>query len=410
MKTQPRDSFVSRRGLLKGALAGVAAMTLTERLALARMLVSGPESLTVADIQGAGVEPGKVVIDSNENPLGPSPSAIAAVADHLQDMNRYDWGSPGMLGQKLATLHGLPKLESENDRRPPLQVLVEGGSGYVLKLVAVVRGVADGQGESIESEPGYGSVSRTLLAHRERFGSNTKAIRVPTNEEYVHDLDAMRAAITPKTTLIVVTNPNNPAGTIVPFEELRQFVDAVPKHITILIDEAYIHFVREPGYKDAMELAYTRENVLVTRTFSKIYGLAGMRVGYVVGNPKLLEDLAFYGNSSGVSKLSCYAAAAALDDHAFVRRVKKMTDEGKDYLYAEFDKMGLRYTQSHSSFVQVDLERDAEEVQKRLAEKNVMLGRYGLSSNPAFSTLIRFTVGTPEELEVAVRALKEELA
>lgn len=397
---------VSRRSLLEGAVGGLAAMTLGERLAFAQTLVSGPSPLTAADIRGFGVEPGTVAIDSNENPLGPSPAAIQAVASHLYDMNRYDWNAPRMLADKVAAHLGLPEPTPETKRA----VLVQGGSGYLLRHVALVLGIADGEGESIEAEPGYGSVSSTFLEHRKRFGSLASAIRVPTGEDYVHDLDALHSAITPKTTLVVITNPNNPAGTIVSNEELRRFVDAVPEHVTILIDEAYIHFVREPGYESAIELAHRRKNVLVSRTFSKVYGLAGMRVGCLIGNPELLDRLDFYGNSSGVSKLSCYAASAALDDEGFVRRTVRTTNTGKDYLYDQLDRMGLRYTRSHSSFVQVDLERDAAEVQKALAEQNVKLGRYGLSGNPAFATLIRFTVGTAEELEVAVRALESYLS
>lgn len=401
----------SRRRFMKSALFGAGAVTLGSRLAMAQALATGKQPLTAKDIHGWGAEPGVVRINANENPLGASPRAIEAVAEHLFEMNRYMFSTD--LPFKLHRYHGITfgnvELDFDDPRtwmeiREKMRIVVEAGSGPLLQAIAIL-GVGDGNGEAIEAVPAYGQISRTFETFKEA-GYRTNVIGVPTTGDFVHDLDAMKAAITPKTTLIAITNPNNPTGTIVPYEKLEAFVDAVPKHVTVLIDEAYIHFVRDPEYRDAINLALTRENVVVTRTFSKIFGLAGMRIGYLVANKPLLDRIQLYtGFGGGLTVLSTYAATAALDDHAFVERTKRVTAEGKDFLYAEFDKMGLKYTKSHANFMIVDVGKDSRRVSTELRKRGVLI-RSGWSYGPALKNHIRVSVGTPQELEVFINEFK----
>ena len=409
---------ISRRTFVKGALIGAGALTFSARQVLAQAMATGK---TAKDIQGYGVPAGIVQISANENPLGASPRAIEAIAQHLFVINRYSFGSD--LPFKLHALHGISldvdmsTLNFDDPRTfrtlmEKIRVLVDAGSGPLVQLIGVL-GVGNGNGECIEAMPGYGQISRVFEAFKEA-GQNTNVIRVPTTGDYMTDLKAMKAAITPKTTLICLTNPNNPTGTIIPYAELEKFVDSVPKNIIILIDEAYIHFVREPGYQDAIPLATSRENVVVTRTFSKIYGLAGMRIGYAISNKPILDKMTMHqGFGGGLTVLSSYAGSAAIDDHEFVDWTKKVTNDGKDYLYEQFKKMGLKYTPSHSNFVIVDVGRDSRKIVGDLRKKGVMVrSGWGYQSgdmNP-LSNHIRISIGKPDELEVFVSELKIALA
>ena len=312
----------TRRRFMKGALLGAGAVASGSAWDIAQAMATGKKA---GDVRGYGVEPGRVQIGANENPLGASPRAIAAIAENLHKINRYDFGVD--LPVRLNKFHGVPGVEdfelSFTDMRSFMQfrelnrVMVTPGSGPILQALAVMA-AAEG-GECIEAVPGYGSVARGFQTFQ-MMGKDVRVVRVPTTGDFVHDLGAMKAAITPKTSLIVVTNPNNPTGTIVPYDDLVSLVDAAPAQAIVLIDEAYIHFVRDPNYQDAAKLALERENVVVARTFSKIYGLAGMRIGYAVGGKRMMDMLmahmGFFGG--GLSTLGMHAAMAALDDDEFV--------------------------------------------------------------------------------------------
>jgi len=407
-----KSSPLSRRRFLSGTMAGVGTLALSDRLALAQSIVSANAPVTVDEIQGWGEIPGVVDIGDNENPYGPSPMAIRAIADNLLDVNRYDFGSSRKLETAIGEFHGFPAPPPPPNRFAPsgYPVYVEGGSSFILKQLAVRYGVAGGKGELIEAAPAYGGVARFVNTYSRQFSAEITVKRVPTTSDFKHDLDAMLAAITSRTTLIVITNPNNPTGTVVPQADIARFVEAVPKNVMILIDEAYVHFVREPGYEDSIALSQQHKNVLVTRTFSKIYGIAGLRVGYATGDLDLINELNFFGNSSGVGTLNCYAAIAALEDRAFVREVKRKTNNVKDYFYAELEKLGLSYVPSHSSFVLVNAGQSGAELFKRMAARNIKLSRLGMDGNPLLDNYVRFTMGTHDEVQVAVSALKEELA
>ena len=401
---------VSRRRFLGGAAAGAASLALADREAMAQAMAGGPR-LTVEDIRGWGEVPGVVDIGDNENPFGPSPMAVRAVAERIMDVNRYDFGSARELANAIGRYHGFPEPPPPAHRfaASGYPVYVEGGSSFILRLIAERFGIRNGTGEIIEANPGYGGVTRFVTSYRDRVGAEVTLKRVPTTSDFKHDLDAMLEAVTPDTTLVIITNPNNPTGTIVPQADIERFVAAVPRHVMVLIDEAYIHFVREPGYGDSVELTQRYSNVVVTRTFSKIFGLAGLRVGYAVANAELIDTMRFFGNGGGIGSVNCYAAIAALEDQAFVRRVRATTNRVKDYFYAELDRLGLSYVPSHSSFVLVNAERDGAALQKSMAERNILLSRLGMDGNPGMKNHIRFSMGTPEELEVAVAALRDEL-
>ena len=409
-------SGVSRRHFMKGALAGAGAVAASSLFNIAEALAAGKKA---ADIRGYGVRPGWVQIGANENPLGASPRAVEAITKHLHEINRYSFSFD--LPMNLHKYHNIDlgedfKMDFEDMSsfmkfREVNRMMVSAGSGTILQVLGVMA-IGDGTGECIEAVPGYGQISRAFQGYQ-MSGQQVKVVRVPTTGDFVTDLDAMKAAVTPKTTIMTITNPNNPTGTIIPFDKLKTFVDEIPEHVTILIDEAYIDFVREEGYQDAIPLALERNNVVVTRTFSKIFGLAGMRIGYAITNKPLLDRMMLQqGFGGGLTSLSTHAANAALGDLEFVTRSKKVVNDGKDFLMAEFDKMGLEYTPSHGNFMIVNIGRDSQRMSGEMRKRGIMIrsgGGYRTREVNPLKNHIRVSIGKPDELEVFMNELKDIL-
>lgn len=409
-KETTQSAGLSRRGFLAGA-AGAGSIALADRMAIAQSMLSGG-GISVEDIRGWGEVPGVVDIGDNENAYGPSPMAVRAVAENIMDVNRYDFTAPRELANAIGRYHGFDEPPPVNSPWAPsgYPVYVEGGSSFILNLVAHRFGVRNNTGEIIEAEPAYGGITRFIQSYRDRFGAEIETKRVPLNRDYQHDLDAMLEAVTDQTTLVVLTNPNNPTGTIIPQADIERFVAAVPDHVMVFIDEAYIDYVREPGYGNSIGLTQKYDNVIVSRTYSKVYGLAGLRLGYAVANKALIDEMRFFGNSGGIGSVNCYAGIAALDDRGFVRRVLRSTNQVKDYFYGELDRMGLEPIPSHGAFVLVNMKQDAAALANRMRARNIKLSRLGLAGLPDYDNFLRFSMGTPEELEVTVKVLKEEMS
>ncbi|MDE0742491.1 MAG: histidinol-phosphate transaminase [Woeseiaceae bacterium] len=409
--TQKTQKPYSRRSFI-AASAGIGSLSLSANLGLAETITSSMRPISVEELHGWGEVPGVADIGDNENPFGPSPRALRAINERIMDVNRYDFGSY----RKLETAVGEHlNLAKEEVNFPPgrarfaasgYPVYVEGGSSFILSQIAMIYGVKNGAGEIIEIDPGYAGVSRAAMSFRARFGTEIEIKNVPATTELKHDLGAMLKAISDKTTLIVITNPNNPTGTILPYDEIRRFVDAVPENIMVLIDEAYIHFVREENYQTAVKLSQEYKNVIVTRTFSKMYGMAGLRVGYAVGHKSIMSELRAAGNSGGIGSINCYAAIAALKDTAFVRHVKRLTNASKDYFYQELENLGLSYVPSHSSFVMVNVNQNGQALRQKLLARNIKVRTYGSS---IIKNYIRFSIGTLDEMQATVGVLTDEI-
>jgi|TARA_B100001094_G_scaffold332555_1_gene405151 histidinol-phosphate aminotransferase len=406
---------VTRRSFI-AASAGLGSLSLSSQLSLAEIITSNKNSLSIEQLHGWGEDAGVAGIGYNENPFGPSPRALRAINEAVMDVNRYDFGAYTKLEKAVGEYLGLAREKvdivpgREDFAASGYPVYVEGGSGFILNQIVMNYGInwnsANPTGEIIEIDPGYGGVSRAALSFRELVGAEVKINRVPATTELKHDLDAMLKAITDKTTLIVITNPNNPTGTILSYDEIEYFVNMVPKNIKILIDEAYIHFVREENYQTAVKLSQEHKNVIVTRTFSKMYGMAGLRVGYAVGDPLTMSELRKLGNSLGVGSINCYAAIAALKDDAYVRHVKRLTNAAKDYFYQELENLSLSYIPSHSSFVMVNVNQNGRILGQKLLEKNIKVRAY---ANKIIENYVRFSIGTLDEMQAMVGVLSEEI-
>jgi histidinol-phosphate aminotransferase len=282
--------------------------------------------------------------------------------------------------------------------------VISAGSGQILEVLALTY-LSKGGGEVIEAEIGYQDIARTAQMYNDRMNIPTNVINVPM-KNHRHDLDAMLKAITPRTTMVVITNPNNPTGTLLSYEEIERFVNAAPKHVLIVIDEAYIHFVRDPNYKTSISLAASHDNVITVRTFSKVYGMPAMRLGYAVCSADIQNLMRFYMNGSA-NLLAQVAGTASAQDRDHYERSRQVVFHFRDRCYEAFDKMGLEYIPSESNFFMVNIGKNARPVIRDLMQRRVMVSARGGDKMP---TWIRVSSGTEKETEVFLNELKDILS
>jgi histidinol-phosphate aminotransferase len=333
-----------------------------------------------------GVDPRDIIkLASNENPLGPSPLAIAAVREAMRSAQLYPDGGAYYLREALAAQLGL--------RRTNL--IMGSGSNEVIEFLG--HGFLRPGDEIITSQ--YAFIVYKLIA--QLFGA--RIVETPS-PDYRFDLDAMLAAINPKTRLIFIANPNNPTGTLVSQEAIDRFMARVPEQIVIVFDEAYFEFL-----DDAPDtLRYVREgrNVVVLRTFSKIHGLASLRVGYGMAPPELIAVLQKTRQPFNVNGIGQIAALAALQDKEHQTRSKQVVDEGRAYLEAQFRELGLRFMASRANFVTVEVGHGPAVFKQLLAGKIIVRPVTGYQL-PAW---VRISVGTMEQNQQCIAALRNVLA
>ncbi|MBI3927408.1 MAG: histidinol-phosphate transaminase [Armatimonadetes bacterium] len=329
-----------------------------------------------------------VKLASNENPLGPSPLAAAAASRALSELHRYPDPNALKLRWALATRF---RLSIDN-------VIVGNGSEGI--MAGIVRVFLQGDDEVITSDAaflGFPILCRTR---------GVEPITVPL-KEYRFDLDALADRITARTRLIYLCNPNNPTGTIFTRDEFDRFMARVPRRVLVIQDEAYHEFAsHHADYPDSMDYRY--DNVITLRTFSKAYGLAGLRVGYGFGHDHLIGSLWKVKLPFEPSAMAQAAGVAALGDYEFLDRTLALTRQGLEFYYRELPRLGLRYLPSRANFVMV-LTDSPEEVQRIFGE---ML-RKGVIVRPleqaGLPHCVRITVGTPEENQICVDALEAVL-
>ena len=335
-----------------------------------------------------GLAPGSIVkMASNENPLGPSPAALAAMQKVLANLHLYPDGNAFYIKQKLAANLGV---DSEN-------LILGNGSNEIIEFVghALMRPGA----EVVVSQ--YCFAVYPIVTHL--FGATL--VSVPARE-FGHDLPAMLQAITPNTKVIFVANPNNPTGTLAPRADVVRLVNDVPDNVLLVMDEAYIDFLAEPVDLVPLIRNGLKRNLLLMRTFSKIFGLAGLRLGYGIGPPELIASLEKIRQPFNINSIAQAGALAALDDKEHLARTRANNALGLDYLQGTISQLGLPFVPSHANFVLVrvgDGRRVFEELQKRGFITRLMAS-YQLPE------WIRITVGTPEENARCVGALRSVLA
>lgn len=330
-----------------------------------------------------------IKLASNENPLGPSPDAVMALREAVEKVYLYPDGNCYYLKEALAAKLGVS----------PEQLIIGNGTDEILVMLA--EAFVDPGEEIIVADPTF---SEYEFAAQVMGG---RAVKVPCRD-FRHDLEAMAAALTPRTRLIFVCNPNNPTGTIVERQELDDFLAKVPSHVLVVLDEAYNEYVTSPAYPDT--LAYVRAgrpNIIVLRTFSKIYGLAGLRVGYGVSHPEIIRALNRVREPFNVNFLAQVAAMAALKDEYHVAKSQEVNTEGKEFLYQQFQALGLNYVPTEANFIFVDIGRDSREVFASLLRKGVIVRTGDIFGYPTF---LRITIGTRRQNQRLIEALREVLA
>jgi histidinol-phosphate aminotransferase len=328
---------------------------------------------------------GWVKLASNENVLGPSPRALAAIRKELSNLHMYPEGPCPDLREALARKFSV---EEEN-------VVVSNGADNLLALVAGAF-INEGE-EAVMATPTfsmYPTVTRIM---------GGKPVEVKLSG-FTHDLPSMLKRINRKTKLLFVCNPNNPTGTIVSRGELGAFLTRVPERIVVVLDEAYWDFADSPEYPKGV--AYVKEGrpVIVLRTFSKVYGLAGLRVGYAIGRRDLIDCLYRVRESFPVHRLGQAGAVAALKDKAHEEKSIRMVIEGRKYLYRKLAAMGLFYVPSQANFVFIDLGMDSKEALQGLLREGVIIRPGYIWGYPTFA---RVTVGRMEDNRRFIKALNK---
>jgi histidinol-phosphate aminotransferase len=328
-----------------------------------------------------------IKLASNENPLGPSRKALAAIRQALAKTHLYPDGNAFYLKQKLAARTGLA----------PANLILGNGSNEILELLG--HALLSPGAEVVVSQYCF-AVYPIVTA---LFGG--KLVVVPA-KNYAHDLDAMLAAITPNTRIVFVANPNNPTGTLASPEALRRFIDAVPENVVIGLDEAYIEFLDEPLDLVPEIRAGQKRNLLLMRTFSKIYGLAALRIGYGMGHPELISELEKVRQPFNTNSLAQAGAMAALDDAAHAERSRRINSRGLKLYAREFRKMGLEFVPSYANFILVRV-GDGQKVFIDLQKLGVIVRPMGGYQLPEW---VRISIGTPKENARCLTALKTVLA
>lgn len=325
-----------------------------------------------------------IKLASNENPLGASPKALA-VLKNPGDLSRYPDGNGFRLKAALAGYHAVH----------PNQITLGNGSNEILELIA--RAILTPAHEVIFSEHAFAVYPLVTQA------IGAKAVIVPA-KHWGHDADSMLAAVTENSRLMFIANPNNPTGTWLRKTGLRRLLESVPQNLVVVVDEAYFDYVREPEYPDSMAWLPDFPNLLVTRTFSKAYGLAGFRIGYGVAHKSIADLLNRVRQPFNINSLALACAEAALADRAHIQKTVSNNQAGMRYLMDAFKQMGLGYIPSAGNFVCVDLKRPGREIYNRLLHEGVIVrpvDNYGMPNH------LRVTIGREEENERFVDALKK---
>lgn len=329
-----------------------------------------------------------IKLASNENPRGPSPSVVAAIQAALPHLSRYPDGNGYELKRVLADKHQVGMQ----------QITLGNGSSEVLAFIA--RVFVGAQDAIMYSR--YSFASYSLIAQI----CNAKSIVVP-DQGWTHNLNAILTAITPKTRVIYVDNPNNPTGTWLSSKALWQFLNAVPQDVIVVIDEAYIEYVGDIDTPDCSRWLDDFPNLVIARTFSKVYGLASLRVGYALSNPAIADLLNRVREPFNVNSLALAAAHAALKDVVHLEESVEMNRQGMQFLCAKLDELNLAYIPSATNFLTFDLEQPSLPIYEALMRKGVItrpLSSYDMTN------YMRVSVGLPEENQQFIKALTEVLS
>ena len=324
-----------------------------------------------------------IKLASNENSLGPSPKALAALRKVLGNLNRYPEGSCPELRKELSRSL---KVEESN-------LLLGNGSDELIDII--LKAARDDGAEVITADVTFAEYKIAGVVN------GFHVVCVPL-KDFAFDLEAIARAVTPKTKVIFIANPNNPTGTYVSGRDVTAFLNRIPDDVLVVFDEAYVEFSEADDFPKTRELL-NKKNIAILRTFSKIYGLAGLRIGYMIAGEDLIEACQRVRQPFNVNSLAQAAAKAALSDKAFVKKSRHLIAKEKKYLYEALSKLGIWYKKSETNFIFIKTERDGREVFDELLRQGVIIrdmSPYGLNNYS------RVTIGTRTENARFVKSLR----
>lgn len=352
-------------------------------LAIAGLTLAGKVSADTGHFNRF-VPAGPIRLTSNENPYGPSPMARKAMADAILSSNRYPWDNTTALREQIGGRYSLSRDH----------VLMGAGSSEILGLVAQYAALS--KGNAITAFPSF----QIWVPAAEKLG--LQIIRVPLTPDKKHDLPAMMSKLSHATRLMYVCNPNNPTGTTLPSAAVKNFVEEVSRKCLVLLDEAYIEYCDEPTLAG---LVASNKNIVIAKTFSKIYGLAGARIGYALAHPDTIRELAGLQpwQNAGTSAVSLAAAIASLQDKEFLRTSKQSNRQANDFTMKELKSLGLDCIPSNTNFLYYSLKSFNGNWQDQLRGKNILTGRIVEEEGK----WTRTTIGTMEEMQAFIAAAKQ---
>jgi histidinol-phosphate aminotransferase len=374
----------NRRDWLKSALALSAVWPLGA--AASQQLMAAPVGPTERRFwMEHYASPIKIRLNANENPYGPSDRARQAIADITSSSNRYAFDTQVTLKDLIAQSEGVSADH----------ITLGAGSGELLCQAGAAFGVEGGT--VLSAYPTF----PLLMNYAQVFKANW--VKVNLNDKLEHDYEELAARATKETSAVFICNPNNPTGTLVDPMRVKQFCEDVSKRTVVYVDEAYLEFLEPSQQRSMVELVKTGHNVVISRTFSKIYGLAGLRMGYIIGKPEIIARISRYNMAIANNQPAVAAAKASLGDQDFMKHTRSLNAEARKHLTDYLDQRGTAYGKSYTNFVFFPAESNASEVLSKLAGKGIGIRVWDYKSRPWY----RVSIGTLEEMKTFTKAFDE---
>jgi len=391
-KTTPKTAFVKPHELDTHSLTCIVmkknnypeVSVLKTRPSLERIQPYKPGKPIEQLVREYGITGEIIKLASNENPLGPSPNALAALSHALTEVHLYPDNSCYALINRLSEIH----------ETPPDYITV--GNGSVEIILQAALACLEPNDETIMSEVSF--IMYPIATHI----AGAVPVKIPV-KDYKHDLEAILAAITDKTKIIFIDNPNNPLGSVISRSQMDAFIERMPDHVLVVLDEAYYEYIGSMDYPRSLHYVHAGRNVLVLRTFSKIYGLAGLRVGYGLANPEIIHALSKVRLPFSVNRPAQIAALAALDDEKHIDESRALNEKGKMYLAKEFERLGLEYIPPYGNFVFVRFPCETGPIYKALERRGIIVRPVGDKN------ALRITIGTPQQNKRLIASLEKIL-
>lgn len=380
-----RRNWIRSSAFIAGGLAFCSG-TINKLSAMPKRILKSPRALTDREVAATAPFDLKARLLANENPFGPSPTAKKAIADALDKSYQYPFMLSSQLSGKIAKYEGVA---TKN-------IVLDSGSTPLLHAAAICY--TKGGKSVITGDPSYDD----LPSYAEEFDG--KWVKVPLTTDYKLDLDAMEAKVDANTGMVYICNPNNPTATVVDTEKLKAFCDRVSKKTMVFIDEAYIDYLPDPQGATMVSQLKAGNNIIIARTFSKLYGFAGLRLGYVIAQPETIKTLKQYSSDGfNVSSTTLAAAVAAYQEKDFLAETLKKTNESKEYLYSVLKNEGYTYIPSSANFVMFPIKMDGKKFSTEMFKRGVGIRDWKLNGQD----WCRISIGRMDEMEAFAAAFKE---